>query len=328
MDYAPAISSILSPKYLAGLVKQRYNLDATTTCSILKTGINHTYLITEPNTKYVLRVYFLDWRTQNEIEEELQLLDFLKANGISVSFPIKDKNNQYIQSIPAFEGKRYAVLFSYAKGETVRNPSKEVCFTLGETMAKFHQLTLDKHINRIDYTAKTLVNDAFNSANTFFKKNTEEMAYYQQANTIITSKFENADTSKLRKGIVHLDFWYENLKVKETSEITVFDFDNCGNGWLFLDLSYTLMILFRNEANKDNFKEKQASFYQGYTTIAHVSDEEKKLIPYGGLAIWLHYNSIHINRFNDFSNPFLSEDFLKYWIHTVKQWMEFNGIKI
>jgi hypothetical protein len=52
------------------------------------------------------------------------------------------------------------------------------------------------------------------------------------------------------------------------------------------------------------------------------------LIPYGGLAIWLHYNGIHVERFNDFSNPFLSEEFLKYWIHTVNQWMEFNHIKI
>ncbi len=56
--------------------------------------------------------------------------------------------------------------------------------------------------------------------------------------------------------------------------------------------------------------------------------EEKKLIPYGGLAIWLHYTGVHIERFNDFSNHFLSEEFLKYWIHTVNQWMEFNEIKV
>ncbi|MFD2540964.1 phosphotransferase [Lacinutrix gracilariae] len=328
MDYAPAISSILSPKYLSAFVKQQYQLDATTTCSVLKTGVNHSYLISTSDKKYVLRVYFLDWRTKNEIAEELKLLNQLQANGISVSFPIQDKNANYIQEISAIEGKRYAVLFSYAEGKTIRNPTKETCFTIGETMAKFHQLTVNKMVNRIHYNAKTLVSEAYISATKFFDNTTEEMAYYQRAEAITTSVFNTAKTEDLRTGVVHLDFWYENMKIKNAANITLFDFDNCGNGWLFLDISYCLMILFRNEPNKEVFKEKQTSFYHGYTSVNPISNEELRLIPYGGLAIWLHYNGIHIKRFNDFSNPFLSDEFLKFWIHTVKQWMEFNGIKI
>lgn len=328
MDYAPAISSILSPEYLTEFVKLQYNLDPTTTCRLLKTGVNHTYLVSEANKRYVLRVYFLDWRTQKEIEEELKLLNYLKSNNLSVSFPIKDNQNKYIQSIPAFEGNRFAVLFSYAEGETIRNPSKDICFKLGETMAKFHQLTLNKKIERIDYNTNSLVIEAYKAASKFFLEDSEEMTYYKRATAIISSEFENADYSKLRQGTVHLDFWYENMKVKNESEITIFDFDNCGNGCQFLDISYSLMILFRNEPNKDAFKEKRSHFYKGYASITPVSKEEKRLIPFGGLAIWLHYNGIHIARFNDFSNPFLSEEFLKYWIHTVKQWMEFHDIKI
>ncbi|QRM90556.1 phosphotransferase [Lacinutrix sp. WUR7] len=328
MTYAPAISSIISPEYLSEFVKQKYNVDAATTCSIIKTGVNHTYLISEPNKKYVLRVYFLDWRTRNEIEEELQLLDYLKLHGVSVSIPIKDKNDTYIQSIDAFEGKRYGVLFSFAEGESIRNPSKEICYKLGKTMAKFHELTLNKSINRMDYNAKTLVHESYEAATKFFNKDSEEMQYYKRANAKLTSEFAKADTKALRSGTVHLDFWYENMKVKNASEITIFDFDNCGNGWLFLDISYTLMILFRNEPDKASFKAKQTSFYEGYESITTLSQEEKRLIPFGGLAIWLHYNGIHIKRFNDFANPFLSEEFLKYWIHTVKQWMAFNNLEI
>ncbi|WP_452228309.1 phosphotransferase [Lacinutrix sp. MEBiC02404] len=328
MDYAPTISSIISPAYLSAFVKTHYNLKATTTCSVLKIGVNHTYLVSEGTKKYVLRVYFLNWRTKNEIKAELQLLDYLKSNSLSVSYPIKDKNDNYIQSIDASEGERFAVLFSYAEGETVRNPSKEICFNLGETMAKFHQLTSNKSINRIDYNANTLVHEAYEAATNFFKKDSEEMQYYKRANTIITSEFENADTQNIRTGTVHLDFWYENMKIKNGSEITLFDFDNCGNGWQFLDISYSLMILFRNEPDKDSFKEKRIRFYEGYESIVSISKEEKRLIPFGSLAIWLHYNGIHIKRFNDFSNPFLSEDFLKYWIHTVKQWMAFNDLEI
>ncbi|MDO6597468.1 phosphotransferase [Oceanihabitans sp. 2_MG-2023] len=328
MHHTPTISSILSPEYLSGFVKKQYNLDASTTCSILKTGINHTYLISSSSKKYVLRVYFLNWRTQNEIEEELNLLTYLKLNGLSVAFPIKNIKDTYIQSLNASEGKRFAVLFSYAEGETIRNPSKEICNTIGKTMAKFHQSTLNKTINRIDYNANTLVSEAYQTATKFFKKGSEEMAFYKRANSRITTEFEMANTGELRKGVVHLDFWYENMKIKGATEITIFDFDNCGNGWQFLDISYFLMILFRNEPNKEVFKQKQIAFYEGYENITPINKEEKRLIPFGSLAIWLHYNGIHIQRFNDFSNPFLSEEFLKYWIHTVKQWMVFNTIKI
>lgn len=328
MNYAPTISSIISPKYLSGFVKLHYNLNATLTCSILKTGVNHTYLIISEEKKYVLRVYFLNWKTKKEIEAELDLLNNLKENGLSVSVAIKDKNNQYIQTINAAEGNRFAVLFTYAKGEIIRNPSEEICFKIGKTMAKFHQLTCNKSINRISYNAKTLVNTAYTSAEKFFNQNTEEMQFYKRANTFITTKFKKANTTYIRKGVIHLDFWYENMKITNSKKLTVFDFDNCGNGWQFLDISYYLMILFRNEPNKDLFKKKQLAFYSGYQTITSISSEEKKLIPLGGLAIWLHYNGIHIARFNDFANPFLSEEFLKYWINTVKQWLDFNSVKI
>ena len=324
----PTISSIISPEYLADFVVQNYGFEPNTTCSILKTGVNHSYLISTPTNKFVLRVYYVNWRTKNEIEEELKLLNYLKENEIGVSYPVKDKNNNYIQDIAACEGNRFAVLFSFAEGETIRNFSEKVCYNFGVVMAKMHLLTNEKTINRKNYDAESLVNWAFEKAKTHFSESSVEMQYFKRANAIIASEFENADANNLRYGTVHLDLWYENMKIKNETDFTFFDFDNCGNGWLFLDISYALMLIFRNEPNKDNFKLKSDNFYKGYESISLITAEEKRLIPYGGLAIWLHYTGVHVERFNDFSNPFLSEEFLKYWIHTVNQWMEFNNIKI
>lgn len=328
MTYAPAISSIISPEYLAEFVMNHYGFERSATCRILKAGINHTYLITTSDKKFVLRVYYFNWRNEREIEEELRLLEYLKENGILVSYPIKDGNDKYINRIAAFEGERFAVLFSFAEGESIRNPSEEVSYQLGLAMAKIHQLTINKSLKRKEYNANTLVTWAFQSAKSHFLEPSFEMAYFERANAIIFSEFENADTKSLRHGVVHLDLWYENMKVKDRSQITVFDFDNCGNGWLFLDIAYSLMTLYRNEPNKEHFEEKRDSFYRGYTSITPISEEEKRLIPYGGMAIWLHYTGVHVQRFNDFSNQFFSHEFLKYWIQTVDRWMEFNGIRI
>lgn len=328
MTYAPALSSILSPEYLAEFVSNQYSFDEKTTCRVLKIGINHTYLITTSNKKFVLRVYFMNWRTENEIEEELKLLEYLKENTISVSYPIKDTENNYIQRIKAFEGNRFAVLFSFADGKPIRIPSEAICYNIGVSMAKMHQITVNKTTSRKNYNANTLVNWAYQIAKNHFSESTNEMKYFERANAIITSEFSKANAIDLRYGTVHSDLWYENMNITNDSEITFFDFDNCGNGWLFLDIAYSLMLLFKNEPDKNIFKKKRGSFYQGYESIVLISKEEKRLIPYGGLAIWLHYTGIHIERFNDFSNQFFSEEFFKYWIHTVNQWMEFNEIKI
>ncbi len=327
MQHIPAISAILSPKHIAEYVVNIYGFDKTTTCTILKIGINHTYLIITPTKKFVFRVYFLNWRTETEIEEELKLLYSLQEKGVAVSYPIKDNNHKEIQKIVAAEGERFAVLFSFAEGEAIRKPSEENCYQLGRAIAKMHQQNLNKKIARITYNSDTLVNWAFIKTVAFFPEPSLEMKFFKEANDRVKLEFKNADESQLRKGIVHLDLWYENMKLKGDS-FTFFDFDNCGNGWLFLDIAYSLMLIFRNEPNKENYRKKQAEFFKGYEEITLISEEEKRLIPFGGLAIWLHFTGIHVVRFNDFSNQFFSKEFLKYWIQTVNVWMRFHHIEI
>lgn len=256
--------------------------------------------------------------------EELSLLNDLNDNGVPVSYPVRDENENYIGVIDAPEGQRFAVLFTYAEGETIRNPSAIICHEVGKAMAQMHQFTVNRLTSRKRYDADTLVNRSFSIARQRFSEHSDEMRFFQEAAKVVTEQFKNADPGLLRYGTVHLDLWYENMKITDEREVTFFDFDNCGNGWLFLDISYYLMLLFRNEPDKESYKEKAEQFYAGYESVIPVSNEEKKLIPYGGLAIWLHYSGIHVERFNDFSNHFLSEEFLKYWMNTVKQWLDFN----
>lgn len=328
MSYVPAVSSILSPTYLTEFVQQQYKLPNDTSCRIIRIGANHTYLITNAAEKYVLRIYAQGWRTELEVSEELRLLNLLKENNFLVSYPIPAIDGQYIQKMNALEGLRFAVLFSYAQGEAVKNLSKAACFQLGTTMARLHQQMEGLTIQRKDYTVDTLVRWAFALAKGFFGKASEEMQFFGRALKAIDKEFGQFAPAVVRQGVVHLDIWQDNMKVDQNNEIVLFDFDNCGNGPLFLDLGYTLMSLYRHEPDKEQYRQKRELFLQGYRSICSLTQIEEELIPYGGLAIWLHYNGVHVQRFDDFSNPFLSPTFLKYWINTAKQWMEYHGIAI
>ncbi|GAA3560466.1 hypothetical protein [Snuella lapsa] len=153
----PVTASTISAKALGEFIKDKYQFTKDLKCELFRTGINHTYFLSDNNTKYALRVYSHNWRTKLEILEEIKLLNLLNQNNLSVSFPIKDKNGAFIQEINAPEGIRYLILFSFAKGDKIRFLDKETCSKIGSLMAKMHNLTLNTIINRVTYNKKSLI---------------------------------------------------------------------------------------------------------------------------------------------------------------------------
>lgn len=328
MKIATSISSILSNEFLGNLIDERYDYNSESNCEILRIGINHTYLVINDNGKFVLRVYTKDWKSEKEILGEIEFLLLLKNNEVSVSYPISDKDEKYIQVINAVEGKRFAVLFSFSHGQTIRNPSEKICYGIGREMAKMHEVSIDKRIEREDYILESMLLRAYESLKTKISEESEQLKYVDRSMKIIAKKVNEVNSDQLRKGAIHLDIWSDNLKVNNNNQVELFDFDNCGNGYLFMDIAYTVFLLYKGESNELDFKNKLKSFYNGYESVSMINDEEKHLIPYGALGIWLYYSGIHAERFNDFSNLFFNEDFLKAWIGIVDKWMKFNRIEV
>ena len=114
MSSIPVLASIISPKYLKDVIISQYGLDKGTECELLRTGMNHTYKIKSKPKDYILRIYSFKWRTRTEIQEELDLLLRLSNLGISVSFPIRNSNMEYLNEIKAPERLRYYVLSRYS----------------------------------------------------------------------------------------------------------------------------------------------------------------------------------------------------------------------
>jgi len=324
----PVIDSTLSAAHLALFVQEKYGFTGNTFCKLFRTGINHTYMVSDNENKYVLRIYSYNWRTETEIREELRLLILLKENNIAVSYPVQDKAKNFIHTLQAPEGLRYAVLFSFAEGKKVRNLTEKTCFSIGLLMANIHKVTINQEVRRIEYNAHTLTQLPYQYATKHFCESIEEMQFVKRASEYLTALFDEVDQGKLRDGVVHLDLWYDNMNIEDESVITVFDFDFCGNGWLLLDIAYFTVQLFNTELDAKLFKSKLESFYKGYQTVTPISDEEKALMPYAGLAIWIFYLGVQSQRFDNWSNIFLSENYLKHFIGIIKNWMKFNEITI
>ena len=308
------ISSILSPTDIATFIREKYSLKPGTTCKLLKTGINHTYRIDSGSEIFIFRIYSYNWRTREEIMEELNLLKFLKQNNISVSYPIADSTENFIQTINAPEGWRFAVLFSYATGHKIHSYSTEAHFEIGKLMAQIHNLTKGLEQKRITYTPDTLINQPFEYIRQFLSDETEEMQFLIATKPVLEEKLLNANDHLLRKGIVHLDIWFDNLNISDKNEITLFDFDFCGNGWLCLDIAYYILQLHSIEKVEIDRAEKMEAFYNGYETVEKITDEEKKLIPILGVCLYYFYLGVQCRRFDNWSNTFLNDVYLKRFI--------------
>ena len=322
MTTFPVIASILSEKDLGKFIIEKYNLNDSFECKLYRTGVNHTYFISNSNEKYVVRVYCHNWRSKNEIIEELELLKVLKDNNLPISYPISDKNEELIQEINAPEGIRYVVLFSFAKGEKVRFITDENCFTVGSIMAKIHNVTANKKINRVNYSSDILLEQSYNYLKSFFSEDLSEMKFLKETGLEIAKVFAENNLAENQKGIVHLDIWYDNFSINKENEITIFDFDNCGNGSLILDIGYFCKQLFFIEQDKNQYESKVKSFIDGYKQFRPLSEQEIKLIPEAGASIFIFYLGVQAQRF-DWSNIFLTENYLKMFVGRIKTWIDY-----
>jgi Ser/Thr protein kinase RdoA (MazF antagonist) len=322
----PVTQSTLSAQHLGEFLDRNYKFDSKVNCKLFRTGINHLYMVGVGKDKFVLRVYTLNWRTKLEIEEELRLLNHLHENKVSVSYPIPDRNGTQILEVEAPEGRRYCVLFSFAEGNKIPQFNEEVSFDIGMTMGKMHKVAENFKLDRITYSPDVLLVNSTKAIRSFFGDNNEEVTFLENTAQQLLQEYDKVQLDDIRKGVIHLDIWFDNVHVGKHDNITLFDFDFCGNGWLCYDIAYFLLQLFNTQQDEKLYERKAASFLKGYETVVSISEEEMRIIPLLGVSIWIFYMSVQCDRFDNWSNIFLTKDYLKRYVRMIKKWMECKDI--
>jgi Ser/Thr protein kinase RdoA (MazF antagonist) len=328
MTVFPVTESTLSANHIGQFLQNKYDLSEKTECKLFRTGMNHLYMVTDGEKRFVFRVYTFNWRTKLEVAEELRLLLHLKQNNLPTTYPLADKTNEFIQEFNSPEGKRYGVLFSFAKGIKMAQFTPETSYFIRQALAKIHKATEGFQINRIRYDTKVLLIDSMERTKLFFSKPSEEIRFLEQTAVFLQNEFDKTNSNKVRQGAVHLDVWFDNIHFTSDNEITIFDFDFCGNGWLCFDISYFLFQLYTTNQNEADYQLKADHFLKGYETVAGITDEEKRILPFACLAIMTFYISMQCEKYDTWSNIFLNEDHLKRFVGTLKRWATYNKLQI
>lgn len=326
MQIFPTQYSTLSSKALNIALQEAYGFKDTI-CRLLIRNVSDTYILEDTTTKYIFKIYRDSHRSLEEIKGELTLLDALHQKGAKVAYPVKDLKGLNIQQFSAAEGIRNGVLFSFAKGEVVPEMSDEQLALLGREMAKIHNITsaIEIPFSRLEYNIETTLLNPVKMIRPAFENLSAEYEYLNQTVSSVADEMKKLDLSTFNYGYCHYDFLPKNFHFEGAENITFFDFDFAGKGYLINDITSFFIHLFLENINGkisvEEVKRCFVVFVENYRKVRSLSEDELKTIKLFGFGFWMFYFRFHFEHFDDWSNIFFNERFIKGRVALIKQWM-------
>ena len=273
MGVFPAIYSTLSPQALIDGVLTEYELGVVNRCLFWHRGLSDIYLIETETQAYILKVSHHHWRSQTDIQFELEFLYFLAQQDLPVASPLKTKSQQLLVTIHAVEGDRYAALFPFAPGEIPQGDlSLEQGIIMGKTLARLHQTSLqfDCSIHRQPLDLKYLLDDSLKIIIPYLSSCSEEKAYLLEQVNKIKIKLTCLESEAPLWSICWGDPHSGNVHFTTDNKITLFDFDQCGYGWRVFDLAKFLQVSLSAGINR----KVRDAFFTGYQQVQKLTEAE------------------------------------------------------
>ncbi len=294
----------ISPQSLGSTLKEVYELTEPIQCDFLQRGINDHYRVSSSEGDFVARVYHQPgpWVWKKSYEDilfELQLLQFLHNHTkIKVAPPIPRKDGKLLGTIhllpppgqssdqPIF---RHFMLMPLIPGKTRSPQSRNEFILAGTVLAELHQAIENFHsnLNRFEINLDFIAREGLNQANRLLPLDLKSdiptiNAIFDQ----ILTRLESSGISTSgpnATGIIHGDFHYNNLLFQPEEQITLLDFDFCGNGWRLFDI-----VSFQFTARGNGApNELLVAFQEAYEKKRPLFYEERESIPLFWVLHWI-----------------------------------------
>jgi Ser/Thr protein kinase RdoA (MazF antagonist) len=114
--YLPASHSLIVPDALTEIVRETFDLVASAPLRLIQRGLNDHYSLSTRQGEFVLRVYRHGWRSNADVQWELDLLQHVHTCGAPVAAPVPCRDGQWFTTLQAIEGVRQVAVFQQAPG--------------------------------------------------------------------------------------------------------------------------------------------------------------------------------------------------------------------
>jgi Ser/Thr protein kinase RdoA (MazF antagonist) len=310
----PVSYSTLRADVLANQVLTQYPIGPIRDCQLWTRGLSDVYLVKTAEQQYILRISHVHWRSQSDIQFEMELLDFLQQRQIPVAHPIATTAGEFLFPIAAPEGRRYATLMTYAPGSIPLGDFNQIqSHTLGHTLAQMHVASADF----VPTTDRQPLDQAH-----LIDESLAIILPQLQDPAMIASLAATRDQlhAALRSLPQTPPFWVVcwgdphsgNVHCTSDRQMTLFDFDQCGYGWRAFDVAKFLQM---SLCSGMRYSVRNA-FLDGYQSVLPLTEVElaalRPLTQVAHLWRWaisLNYALIHeYSRLDNF-----------YFLHRIEQ---------
>ena len=239
----------------------------------IEEGIENTnYFLLVDNKKYILTIY------EKRVKEKdlpffSQLMSNLNKAGFKCPIPIESNNKKTIIN---YKNKNLMIVsFLEGKAKNILNP--EDCKTVGQEVAKMHEITKNFKIQRDN-------NLSISSWRKIFDQVKDKcVQIHKDLPSLIELNLRDVEKNwpkNLPTGIIHADLFSDNIFFKDNDFSGIIDFYFSCNDFYALEIAICFNALcFDGPKNNLSFNVTKAiNFMNGYNQIRKINDNEKKYI--------------------------------------------------
>jgi len=237
---------------------------------------NYIYGFTKNNTDYIMRISHSSHRSLEQVEAELDFVNYLAENKANVSLPIKSINNRLVEKVNCLDGSYFTIsVYHKVPGTRPTRDSLTDRFFInyGKTIGRFHQLTKTyqaKETKRYQWYEDPL----FINAHKYLDKN--DAIIHGKFMSLI-NKIKQYSTNSNNYGLIHTDIHMGNFFVKD-DELCVFDFDDTSYMYFISDIAIALFYYVQGIQDTDKRNETadkfMSLFMEGYKSENHLNKED------------------------------------------------------
>ncbi|MHA2363247.1 MAG: phosphotransferase enzyme family protein [Candidatus Hodarchaeales archaeon] len=260
---------------------------------IKSSQLNHTggfenlvYSYSYDNKEFILRIkkdVNLNRKSIEQIEAEVNWINYLDKNNIPVSAPQLSKNGKYIEQVDLNNTTFFVVSFQKAPGTYInyRDPeewNEGLWERIGEIVGKMHNLST-KYQPEGNYKRIEFEEDEFLKMEKILNAEKDKIIIDKYKK--ILAKILPLSKSQDAYGLVHGDLNWGNYFIHKKKEITIFDFDSCCYNWFIYDIAiaiYTFIWDDSREVAISWFEKIIPFFWKGYTKYYSLDEKWIKMM--------------------------------------------------
>lgn len=248
---------------------------------------NYVFEVYRDSQPYILRLTHSTHRSKEQIASELDWMNYLHNQGISVPKAYASINERFVEEKVVEDGSSfYACLFSKAEGDPIKVGSdrfkEDLFFAWGKVIGEMHLATRNyQPSNQImkrpswDEEGLLEIEKYISVSEDKIIKNTKELLIEMKSLPMTNENF----------GLIHTDvhsgnFFYDGEKVH------VFDFDDCCYKWFASDIAIPLYysVFYNFELKTKEARNEFASLYikafmNGYKSICEPPKDWELQLP-------------------------------------------------